>query len=63
MWFENEIEAPAVRAYHLDTWTEEDFSIMDMPSDSAVDDNMSGIQMKRIRHNDSVDYEGGLEDK
>jgi len=34
MWFENEIEGPAVKAYHQDPWTEEDYEIMDMePAD------------------------------
>jgi len=28
MWFENEIEAPAVRAYHTEAWDEEDYEIM-----------------------------------
>ena len=34
MWFENEIEGPAIKAYHNDPWTEEDYELMELDNDS-----------------------------
>ena len=63
MWFENEIEGPAIRAYHNDPWTEEDYEIMGTEeADSFADDHQGGIQMRNLRRR-SEQYEGGFEDK
>jgi hypothetical protein len=44
MWFDSEIEAPAVFAYHNDPWTEEDYDFMaSSNSDLAADDSKPGI--------------------
>jgi len=57
MWFDSEIEAPAVHAYHNDPWTEEDFEIMELTQHQDSDDG-PGIQIGRLRRS-SVMYEGG----
>ena len=33
MYYEYEIEAPAIKAFHNDPWTEEDYKIMGISSD------------------------------
>jgi len=44
MWFENEIEAPAIKSYHLDPWNEEDYETMGVDLDeSFADDKLTGI--------------------
>jgi len=32
MYFENEIEIQAIKAYHQDEWNDEDFEIMETPN-------------------------------
>lgn len=59
MWFDNEIEAPAIYAYFNDPWTEEDYETMGMPPvDPEDDDGDAPREMRRLKSS-SVMFEGG----
>lgn len=62
MWYENEIEGPAIQAYFNDPWTKEDYEIMDIPiPGQTADDGRPGVEMVNFKKYGFA-YEGGLED-
>ena len=63
MWLDNEIEKLAIRAYHSDPWTEEDYDIMEIPLPSdAANDRTEGIEMANLNRSSEM-YEGGYDDQ
>jgi hypothetical protein len=59
MWFDNEIEAPAIYAYFNDPWTDEDYEVMGLNPNASIDDDDSALKEMRRLKQSSVMYEGG----
>lgn len=57
MYFENELELQAIKAYHNDEWTDEDYETMDMPNPRLqAYKSQREVEMRDLN---SEEYEGG----
>ena len=58
MLFESELEINALRSYHHEKWTKEDYDLVKPNTSNSADDKGDGIEMRSL--NDSTMFEGGI---